>query len=119
MGSLIYGTSGIEIEFDDRVLAHLQAVINAKLRRGEAFLFTWRDHPSVGDGRSAAWIDGGIPLFFRFSGSKQPLLNKNWLEEMVMSASSTNGLMLMDEPQGESDVRAADNSVKRKDHPAR
>src|SRR5690606_11550369 len=49
VGSLIYGTSGIEISFDDRVLAHLELVINAKLRRRESFMLSWRDSPGVGD----------------------------------------------------------------------
>ena len=47
----------MEIQFDDRVLAHVQIVMSAKLRRGENFFFSWRDSPAVGDGRSAIWID--------------------------------------------------------------
>ena len=57
MGALIYGSPSMEIQFDDRVLAHVQIVMSAKLRRGENFFFSWRDSPSVGDGRSAIWIE--------------------------------------------------------------
>ncbi|MEF2975639.1 hypothetical protein V3W46_00275 [Subtercola sp. YIM 133946] len=53
MGKLVYGDSGTEIEFDDRVLTHLQIVIGAKLRRRESFFFSWKDDPAVGDGRSS------------------------------------------------------------------
>ncbi|WP_456302343.1 DUF7882 family protein, partial [Streptomyces bacillaris] len=38
MGALIY--DGQSFEFDDRALAHLQAVITMKLRRREPFLLT-------------------------------------------------------------------------------
>ena len=119
MGSLIYGASGIEISFDDRVLAHLELVINAKLRRRESFMLSWRDSPGVGDGRSSIWLDTAIPLYFRYSGSRIPLIDKEWLEELVMEAGSTRGLVLGDDPATDRPVKASDNSVKRKDHPAR
>ena len=119
MGSLIYGSAAIEIDFDDRVLAHLEAVFNAKLRRRESFLFSWRDDPSVGDGRSSIWVDSSIPMYFKFSGSRVPVLDKEWLEELVLDASSTRGLALGDDPNVDASIKATDNSVKRKDHPAR
>jgi hypothetical protein len=119
VGSLIYGTSGIEISFDDRVLAHLELVINAKLRRRESFMLSWRDTPAVGDGRSSVWLDTAIPLYFRYSGSRIPLVDKEWLEELVMEAGSTRGLVLGDDPATDQPVKSRDNSVKRKDHPAR
>jgi hypothetical protein len=116
MGSLIYGSASIEVQFDDRVLAHLQVVMSAKLRRGESFFFSWFDTPAVGDGRSAVWIDSSIPLYFRYSGSRQPSLNKAWLEEMAISAGSNQGLVLTEEPGGHEGVHhSEDNSVKRKD----
>ncbi len=96
MGSLIYGAGSIEMQFDDRVLAHLQVVLSAKLRRGESFFFSWL--PPVGDGRNAVWIDSGIPLLFRYSAGSQPDLNKAWLEEMTIAAGSNQGLVLMPEP---------------------
>ena len=114
MGSLIYGSASIEIQFDDRVLAHLQVVMNAKLRRGESFFFAWFDTPAVGDGRSAIWIDSSIPLYFKYSGSRQPALNRAWLEEMVIAAGSNQGLVLTEEPgNGDGVVHSEDNSVKR------
>ena len=33
LGTLVYGPTETEVEFDDRALAHLQLVIGAKLRR--------------------------------------------------------------------------------------
>ena len=119
VGSLIYGHAGIEISFDDRLLAHLEAVFNAKLRRRESFLFSWRDDPAVGDGRSSLWVDNGIPFYFRFSGSRVPALDREWLEELVLLAGSTRGLALGDDPNADPAMKARDNSIKRKDHPAR
>ncbi|WP_210413797.1 ATP-dependent DNA ligase [Protaetiibacter larvae] len=119
MGSLIYGAPAIEVSFDDRTLAHLELLIGAKLRRRESFMLSWRDSTEVGDGRSSAWIDNGIPMFFRYSGSRTPLIDKEWLEELVVQAGSNRGLQLGDDPATEQLVRAKDNSVKRKDHPAR
>ena len=100
MGSLIYGTSSIEVQFDDRVLAHLQVVFSAKLRRGESFFFSWSDDPMAGEGRSAAWIHPAIPVYFRYSGSRPPALNKAWLEDMAVAAGSNQGLVLQEEPGG-------------------
>lgn len=98
MGSLIYGSTSVEIQFEDRVLAHLQIVLNAKLRRGESFFFSWYDEPTAGSGRSAVWVHSSIPLYFRYSGSRPPSLNKAWIEEMAMSAGSNQGLVLLEEP---------------------
>jgi len=45
MGKLTYDST-LTVDFDDRVLAHLQLVIGAKLRRAESFYFSWRDDPA-------------------------------------------------------------------------
>lgn len=113
MGSLIYGESGIEVQFEDRVLAHLQLVIGAKLRRRESFFFSWKDDPKVGDGRSTVWLDPAIPLYFKYSGSRSPMINREWLDLLIADANSPQGLHLLDEPDGlEERLRATDNSVK-------
>jgi hypothetical protein len=98
MGKILYGGQGIEIEMDDRVMAHLQAVIASKLRRGEGFFLNWKDDLAVGDGHSAAWIAPDIPLFFKYYGSRSIELNRQWLEIMTMGANSNGGLQLGDEP---------------------
>lgn len=113
MGTLIYGDANIEVQFEDRVLAHLQLAIGAKLRRKESFFFSWRDDPKVGDGRSAVWVDPSIPLYFKYSGGRSPLINREWLEMMASAAHSPQGLMLMDEPvPNGANGRATDNSMK-------
>lgn len=98
MGKLLYGTSRIEIEFDDRTLAHLHLVIGTKLRRHEGFFFSWKDDPALGNGRSSVWIDSAIPLFFAFETSDRHALNRDWLDALSQSSNSSEGLLLVPEP---------------------
>jgi len=95
MGSLTYDR--VVVEFDDRVLAHLQLVIIQKLRRGESFLLSWRDAAVVGDGRSSAWLHPSIPLYFKFSGGHAPSINPHWIAQLTRSANSSQGLIVTGE----------------------
>lgn len=97
MGKFIYEGS-IKVDFDDRVLAHLQLVISNKLRRGEPFHFTWREDPSVGDGRTSVWVHPAASLVYRFYGSRRPALNRAWLEALTITANSPSGLYVVPEP---------------------
>jgi hypothetical protein len=97
MGALIY--DGTEVEFDDRLLAHLHVVIVQKLRRGESFCFSWRDPHGVGGGRSSLWLHPSIPLYFKFYGSKQPSINREWIQALTLSSNSSQGLVVT--PEGE------------------
>jgi hypothetical protein len=101
VGKLLYGSSRLEIEFEDRVLAHLQAVVSVKLRRGEGFFFSWRDDPALGDGRSSIWIESSIPLYFAFDTTERHQLNREWLEELTHSSNQSQGLTMIAEPGGE------------------
>lgn len=96
IGKLIY--DGIEVEFEDRALVHLQAVIGAKLRRGESFFLSWNDSPAIGDGRSSVWLHASIPLYFKYYGGRTPNLNRAWLDALTLSANSGQGLLLTTEP---------------------
>lgn len=98
MGTLIYGNTGLQIEFDDRVLTHLQVVIVAKLRRGEGFPFTWRDPESTGDGRSSIWLHASIPLYFKYESHETPKINRTWLEILTISSNTAAGLRVVEEP---------------------
>jgi hypothetical protein len=95
MGRLHYG--GDVIEFDDRLLAHLQIVIVQRLRTGDSFLMSWMNALSVGDGRSAIWIDRTIPIRFDFAGSRAPAINRDWLQQLERSAASSTGLVVTGE----------------------
>ena len=99
MGQFIYGTPSIAVDFDDRVLAHLKVVILAKVRRGESFTFSWEFTAKAGSGHSSIWIHPTIPLQFDFLGSKEPQLNRAWVEELVRLANSPAGLRVTPEPK--------------------
>ncbi|MGO4299749.1 DUF7882 family protein [Leifsonia sp. RAF41] len=92
MGTLTYDS--IVIEFEDRLLAHLQIVIVNKLRRRESFAMSWRDAPEVGDGRSTIWLDPSIPVYFKFDGSRVPAINREWVDQLAESAASSHGLVV-------------------------
>ncbi|MBD8466760.1 hypothetical protein IFU30_10820 [Plantibacter sp. CFBP 8798] len=96
MGMLIYG-SGDEYEIEDRALAHLKAVIGAKLRRQESFFLSWANDSEHGSGRRSLWLSPSIPLQFRFFGSRPPELNRAWLEVLSDSSHTPRGLQLIPE----------------------
>ncbi|HEY1529408.1 MAG TPA: ATP-dependent DNA ligase [Galbitalea sp.] len=85
------------VKIDDRTLAHVQVVIVNKLRKGERFLMSWKDSPSVGDGRSSVWISPDSALHFKFEGSRPPILNPDWIQLLHESADSSRGLIVMAE----------------------
>lgn len=97
MGKLTYD-SYLTVDFDDRLLAHIQIVIGSKLRRGESFYFSWRDDALTGGGRSTVWLHPGISLAYKYFGSKVPTLNRDWVEALSHSANSATGLQVVAEP---------------------
>lgn len=101
MGTLTYD-SKVVASFDDRVLAHLQHVIWAKLRRGEAFPFTWSDPNRAGLGRTSVWLSPQATLAFQYFGGRVASLNPAWIEALTKAANSPAGLSLVPEPDAPS-----------------
>ncbi|UWF78720.1 MULTISPECIES: DUF7882 family protein [Microbacterium] len=97
MGRIIYDGSEYPIEIDDRTLAHLKVVIATKLRRNEAFTFSWVHPDSDNGGRSTIWLHPSIPLRFVFEDPKPPALNREWIERLMHSANSSGGITLLEE----------------------
>jgi len=98
MGRLVYGAPNWSVEFEDRALAHLRIVMLAKLRRSESFSFSWKQDSIRGSGRSSFWVHPSIPLQFEFFGGREPALNREWIEALMVTANSPNGLELVPEP---------------------
>ncbi len=96
MGRLVYGARGMQIEIEDRLLAHVQAVVFAKLRRREPFPLGWVESASDGSGRRMIWINETLELAFEYAGSRPIDLDRDMLEEMTTRANSTSGLQLAD-----------------------
>ena len=97
MGSLLYDGEDRPIHIDDRALAHLKVVIATKLRRQESFTLSWKHSDSEPGGRSTIWLHPSIPLRFIFDAEEPPELNMRWVEDLMHSANSTGGIMLVDE----------------------
>ncbi len=97
MGKLTYDST-VVVDFEDRLLAHLQMVIATKLRRGESFAFSWRDEAAVGDGRTTIWLNPALPLVFKYFGGKPPAINRLWVEALLQAANSSSGLHIVPEP---------------------
>ena len=93
----------VKVDFDDRLLAHLHAVIGAKVRRGESFHFSWKDDASIGDGRTTVWIHPGASMVYKYYGSRRPLLNRTWVEQLMYNANSASGLYVTPEPMERED----------------
>ncbi|ARJ06901.1 hypothetical protein GCM10010988_22330 [Cnuibacter physcomitrellae] len=101
MGKLLCGPH-VAVEFDDRTLAHLQVVITAKIRRGESFLFSWRDSIDAGDGRTTVWVQPRSDVVFKYYGHRKPTINSVWIDALMLEANKPGGLQLVAEP-GESE----------------
>jgi len=97
MGKFIY-ESGPKVEIEDRALTHVQLVITAKLRRGEPFPFSWKEDASIGGGRTTVWVHAGSDLVFKYFGSRQPSINRSWIEALAFTANSPSGLYITPEP---------------------
>ena len=106
MGKFIY-EGGVKTEIEDRALTHLQLVITAKLRRGEPFPFSWREDASVGGGRTTVWIQPGRSLVFKYFGSRQPAINRAWIEALAFTANAPSGLYLVPEPAENGEAQGA------------
>jgi hypothetical protein len=103
MGKLTY-ESTIKVDFDDRLLAHLQLVISEKLRRGECFHFTWKDDASIGDGRTSVWVHPNLNLTYKFYGGRRPAINRAWIQALMYTANSPTGLYVVPEPAEDADT---------------
>lgn len=97
MGQLIYDSS-LVIDLGDRMLAHLQVAIALKLHSHEGFLFSWRQDTGGESGRGSIWIHPDISVLFRFTDRLTPTLNPRWVDALVSSANSAEGMSCLPEP---------------------
>lgn len=97
MATLHYGLSDDPIHMNDRTLAHLKIVVAAKLRRNESFTLSWKHPEGEPGGRSTLWIHPSIPLRFVFEEPTPPQISMKWVEQLMHTANSSGGIMLVDE----------------------
>ncbi|NRG42652.1 ATP-dependent DNA ligase [Rathayibacter sp. VKM Ac-2804] len=96
MGRLVYNSS-YEVDFEDRLLAHLKIVIGAKLGRNEGFFFSWKDSLKVGNGRTTLWMHPTIPLRFTFLTGATPPINSEWVRRLIADSHGGTGLRISSE----------------------
>jgi hypothetical protein len=113
MGVLVYGGQQ-RIEFDDRLLAHLQIVIGAKLRRHEGLFLSWREESNSGGGRVTVWVDPSQPLMFRYEDPVPPMINREWLDALTLASNTPRGVVVTEETvhlSNEPDRRGVDRMM--------
>jgi hypothetical protein len=94
LGTLKY--DGMTVDFEDRLLAHVEMVVVQKLRRQESFLLSWRGSDDLGGGRTGIWMHDAAPLTFHFSSNVNPKIDRGWLEKLMASANSPMGMFVTD-----------------------
>jgi hypothetical protein len=110
MGKFIFETA-IKVELEDRLLAHVEHVITAKLRRNESFTFTWKEDVSMGGGRVTVWLHPAANIVYKFHGGRSPALNAAWLHALNYTASGPHGLYIVPEPDAGSMRRRGQEDV--------
>ena len=95
MGVLIYGPQ--EIEFDDRLLTHLEFVIVNKFKRRESFLMSWLEKTHSNTSRQSIWMNPSSPVYFKYTGSRVPSLNREWVALLQGEANGSRGLIVRNE----------------------
>ena len=100
MGCLRYGSNGLSVDVEDRLLAHLKSVIIAKLKRDEKFTFSWVTAPGADGrpGRCTIWLHPAIELHFVFDDAERPMLNRRWIDQLSQLANTSDGLSSLPEP---------------------
>jgi hypothetical protein len=105
MGRFVFENT-VRMEFDDRLLAHLEQVVTSKLRRQESFVFSWKDDLSVGGGRTTIWLHPHANIVFKFHGGRAADLNPAWLQALAYTAAGAHGLYIVPEPDAAAAARA-------------
>lgn len=94
MGKLTYGAIQRQIVMDDRLLAHLEVVVIARLRRNNALTLRWVEKPEAGDGRRSIWLHPNSDLYFEYDDADHGELDRELLDRLVRAADSNAGINL-------------------------
>ncbi|MCY1715763.1 hypothetical protein OVA26_02235 [Microbacterium sp. SL62] len=105
MGTLFYGSVREPIRLPDVLLAYLQVITVAKLRRNEAFFASWRTLQEANDERLHLWLHPSIPLRFVIDVEDGIALQSAVVEQLMRTAAtSTVGIDLDIIPQTSADA---------------
>jgi hypothetical protein len=98
VGTLVYGDDGLNVDFDDRTLRHLEIVIRLKLRRDQPFCLNWTEQASPASLIRMLWICDQVSLSFVYRSERLPVINTDWIRAMCGTADEPAGLVLRNEP---------------------
>ncbi|MEI5583859.1 MULTISPECIES: DUF7882 family protein [unclassified Agromyces] len=90
MGSLTIAGLAV-IELDDDLVAHLHAVLVAKLRRGEPVLLEWTDG---GEHAQQIWVHPSAGVLATYDLPHPPDLDRRWLDRLMIAANSVSGISI-------------------------
>lgn len=93
MGTLDLGRI-VHIDLPDDVLAHVQAVIIAKLRVHEPILVGWT---TPDGGHDEVLVNPSMPIVIRYDLDEDRRLDRRWLNRLMMAANSVQGLQIRPE----------------------
>lgn len=81
----------VTIDLPDDVLAHVHAVIIAKLRVREPVIVGW-----VADGgrHDEIMVNPTMPILARYDGDDERRLDRRWLNRLMIAANAVRGLQL-------------------------
>jgi hypothetical protein len=84
----------VSIDLPDDVLAHVHAVVIAKLRVREPVIVGW-----IADGgrHDEVMVNPTMPILARYDGADQPQLDRRWLNRLMSAANAVRGLQLTPE----------------------
>jgi hypothetical protein len=84
----------VRIELPDDVLAHVHAVVIAKLRVREPVIVGW-----IADGghHDEVLVNPTMPIIAQYEAEEEPRLDRRWLNRLMMAANAVRGLQLTPE----------------------
>ncbi|MEI5583217.1 MULTISPECIES: DUF7882 family protein [unclassified Agromyces] len=112
MGNLMLGRI-VRIDLPDDVLAHVHAVVIAKLRVREPVIVGW-----VADGghHDEVMVNPTMPIIAQYDVDQDPSLDRRWLNRLMMAANGVRGLQLT--PELVESLRAIDGDASDAAEPA-
>lgn len=90
LGNLMLGRI-VTIELPDDVLAHVHAVIIAKLRVREPVIVGW---VAEGGHHDEVMVNPTMPILARYETDDEPRLDRRWMNRLMVAANAVRGLQL-------------------------
>ncbi|GAA4052619.1 DUF7882 family protein [Agromyces indicus] len=90
MGNLMLGRI-VRIDLPDDVLAHVHAVVIAKLRVREPVIVGWIAEDGHHD---EVMVNPTMPILVQYDSDEEPHLDRRWMNRLMMAANAVRGLQL-------------------------